>query len=749
MDWPLVAIHSVGLHTGGVLLADGWGEPNQTQVFDPATLAMTPVPNTSNLDLFCSGNVTLADGRVLIVGGNSSRTHSIDATHIFDPVTNGWTRVANLKIARWYTAATELGDGRVLALSGSITASSWADTPEIYDPATDTWTLMSGINTSQVHEDEYPFSYLAPNGKVFTIAPSVGKSFFLDPAVPTWGPAGGPALFNGSAAMYLPGKVLYTGGGHPLGSAIPATTSAATIDLTSATPTWQPTSPMNQARYTHMLTVLPDGNVLAVGGSNVMNDVPGTGVMPAEEWNPQTGAWTALAPMDVPRMYHSTAVLVPDGRVLVGGSGHDTGITAPGTYNGQFYSPPYLFKGPRPSIGSMPGSVQWGATMSVGTPDAASIASVSLVSLGADTHQSDMNQHFVPLPFTAGSGSLTVSIPSSPNVAPPGYYMVFIVNSNGVPSTAAMLHVGAPVDTTPPAVAMTAPPAGATVSGTSVAVAANASDNIGVSRVQFLLDGNPLGSPVTSAPYSTTWDTTAVGNGAHSLSARATDAAGNVGTATPLTVTVSNPPPTGIVTDASSSVDGKGTVTTQITTPSAGDLLLAFVGYGGPFGRPSTVTVSGGGLTWSLLGRANTQGGDAEVWSARAAGRLNAATITSTPSSSGYPQSLSVVALTGAGGTGAIARASAPSGAPSVQVTTTKAGSLVFGVGNDYDNALSRTLGPGQRLIHQWASPTLDTFWMQSTTSPAGPPGSVVTINDTAPTNDQWNLAAVEVVPSG
>lgn len=752
INLPLVALHTVLMSNGNVLMMDGWQNPNQTQVFNPSTQASTPANNGFGLDLFCSAHVDLADGRVLVAGGDGTATGGevgSPAATIFDPATNKWTRVADMHMDRWYPTATELGDGRVLLISGEINATTWADTPEIYDPTANTWTLLSNVDTSQVHEPEYPLSYLLPSGKVFTIVPSVGESFTLDPIAQTWTQTGGATLFNGSAAMYLPGKILYTGGGTPLNSSTtPATTNAEIIDLTSGTPAWQSVASMNYARYTQTLTVLPDGNVLAVGGSNVMDDTSDSyAVLPAEEWNPTANTWTTLASMSVPRMYHSTALLMPDGRVLVAGSGHDENVTGPGEYDAQFYSPPYLFNGTRPTITSAPGSATYGTSITVQTPDAASITNVSLVSLGADTHTIDMDQHFVPLAFTTGSGSLNVTLPSSANVAPPGNYMLFIVNGNGVPSVASMIHVSAAVDNVPPTVSMTAPADGATVSGSAVTVSANASDNVAVSNVQFLLDGNPLGSPVTQAPYTMSWDSTTVANGSHTLSARATDTSGNSATSTPVTVTVSNSPPAGAVVDATVTKNGKGPVTATLSTSGSGDLILAFVGSDG-IGK-QTVTVSGGGLTWTLVKRTNTQGGDSEIWSAHATTQLSNATVTATQSVAGYDESLTVVAFSGAAGTGAVGGGSGSSGAPTASLTTTKANSLVFGVGNDFDNAIARTPASGQVLVQQWLDgSTGDTYWVQRISAPVAASGTLATIKDTAPTSDSWNLSTVEILSS-
>jgi hypothetical protein len=746
LNWPLVAIHAITMRNGNVLLMDGWQAPNMTQVFNPTTQTLTPANNGFGLNLFCTAHVNLADGRLLIAGGEGAAALGSAAATIFDPATNTWSRLPNMHFARWYPTATELGDGRVVMISGQDTDATWVDTPEVYDPMANTWTELTGVSTSQVHEPEYPLSYLLPSGKIFTIAPEVGKSFVLDPIAKTWGAVGGTTLQNGSAAMYLPGKILYTGGGSPFGSTNASQNGAQIIDLNAATPAWQATTPMSVGRYTHTLTVLPDGNVLAIGGATDMSQTDlSAGVLTSEEWNPATGAWTTLAAMQVPRIYHSTALLLPDGRVLVAGGGHGESLTSPGEYNAQFYSPPYLFNGARPTITSAPASATYGSTMTVQTPDAASITSVSLVALGSDSHTLDFDQHFVPLTFTAGSGALTVNTPASANLAPPGDYMLFVLNGSGTPSTAAIVRLGATVDTTPPTVAMTAPANGATVSGSAVALSASASDNVAVSSVQFLVDGSPIGAPVTQAPYTLNWDSASVANGSHTLSARAVDTAGNATTSAAVTVTVSNTTPVGPSIDVTVFADGRGAVSASVSTSAAGDLLLAFVGSDGP-SSAQTVTVSGAGLSWTLVKRTNGQPGDTEIWSARAATQLTGASVTATQASADYDQSLTVVAFKGAGGVGAMAGRSAASGAPSVTLTTTKASSLALGVGNDYDNAIARTLGAGQTMAHQWVDTvTGDTFWTQRTTALTGAAGSVVSINDSAPTADRWNLSIVEV----
>jgi hypothetical protein len=193
--------------------------------------------------------------------------------------------------------------------------------------------------------------------------------------------------------------------------------------------------------------------------------------------------------------------------------------------------------------------------------------------------------------------------------------------------------------------------------------------------------------------------------------------------------------------------DGSGTRTTPAFNTSApGDVLLAFGASDGPSAQ--TLTVSGAGLTWTLVRRSNTRPGTSEIWQARAASQLTNVTVRSTQSVAGYWQSVTVVAFRGATGIGASAVASGASGAPSVTLVTTRANSLVYGVGNDWDRAVARTLGASQVMVHQRVEATVgDTFWVQCLSAPVPAAGSSAQLNDTAPTNDRWNFASVEIVP--
>jgi hypothetical protein len=309
-------------------------------------------------------------------------------------------------------------------------------------------------------------------------------------------------------------------------------------------------------------------------------------------------------------------------------------------------------------------------------------------------------------------------------------------------------------DTTPPPVSVTAPADGASVSGT-VALAAT-SPVTGANRVTFIVDGVTVGtSSDTVSPYHLTWDSSTVPDGQHWVAARVTDDQGRTNTSAVAALNVVNveppppPPPTGsLAVDASASADGRGTLAKSLQVPHGGDQLLAFVSSDGPKSGQQTVTVSGSGLSWSLVRRANARLGTSEVWKATGPAAASSVTVTSTPAASGYDQSLTVIAFSGADGVGASSAASAASGGPSTSVTTTRSGSWVFGTGNDWDRATARTVGPGQAIRHQWVDTGVgDTFWLQSQISPTVAGGTVVPINDTAPTNDQWNLVAVEILP--
>ncbi|HEY9845098.1 MAG TPA: galactose oxidase-like domain-containing protein, partial [Candidatus Caenarcaniphilales bacterium] len=253
--------------------------------------------------------------------------------------------------------------------------------------------------------------------------------------------------YYGSAVMYDEGKVLLVGGSNTKYG--PPTKTAEVIDLYKGSPPrWIPVGSMANARRHHNLTLLADGKVLATGGtsSDSFNNTSGR-ILAAEMWDPATANWSTMASMQVTRTYHSTAVLLPDGRVLMAGGGLPAGNGDPndpqtkqGNYNAEIYSPPYLFKGGRPTISSAPGSVGYGQQFFVGTPNAASISQVNWIRLSSTTHQFNANQRLNRLSFTKTSTGLNITTPADRNLAPPGHYMLFILN-NGVPSVAKIIQI--------------------------------------------------------------------------------------------------------------------------------------------------------------------------------------------------------------------------------------------------------------------------------------------------------------------
>jgi hypothetical protein len=685
--WPIVAVHSAVLDDGKVLVWDGWQSPQPTHVYDPATGTFTTATPTDSL--FCSGLAKLPDGRVLVAGGYGASSNGmlgIADTNIFNPATNTWTREADMHLKRWYPDLTELPDGRYVALSGnSSDANTWSDTPEVYDPTANTWTLLSGISTPQVHEEEYPFSYLAPNGKIFTIGPEEDVSYWLDAAAstPSWTSVGASGLKNGSAVMYRPGKILYSGGAASVQTTSSSVTAAATIDLTAATPTWQAAAPMHYPRIYHTLTTLADGRVLAVGGESTSDQsVVTTGTLPAEIWDPATNQWTTIDSIAAARNYHSTAVLLPDGRVLIAGGGHPTGVSDPGQFNAQIYSPSYLFDGARPTITAGPGSATYGGTMTVTTPDAASISAVNLVSFGSDTHQSDMDQHFVPLSFTAGSGTLSVQAPASGAITPPGDYMLFIVNKAGVPSVAATVHVSASAPTvpgTPTAVTATPGSSSATVSWS--APAANGGAQITSYTVTPYANGSALTpTTVTGNPPASTTTISGLTNGtSYTFTVAASNSAGAGPASAPSNAVVpTNVTAPGFVQQASTHQASGTTAGVALGSPiTAGNRLIVQVGVWNTSSATTTKVTDSAGNTYTELSHFTASDNtEMSIWSAPiTAGGGTKPTVTATVSSSADVgvAALEYSGLSTAAGTAAVDVQSHATG------TTSAAGSVSSG----------------------------------------------------------------------
>jgi hypothetical protein len=307
-------------------------------------------------------------------------------------------------------------------------------------------------------------------------------------------------------------------------------------------------------------------------------------------------------------------------------------------------------------------------------------------------------------------------------------------------------------DSSPPASTLTSPTEDAVVKGVAILTATTPVAN--PAKVEFVLDGHLLGAATgTGNPYTRSWDTTAQLDGTHWLAVRVTDNQGRIGTSPVRAVTVGNiaPPPSSLplAVAASTFSDGAGSRTASLSGLKGGNLILALVAADGPLGASQSITLTGSGLVWSLVRRANTSTGTSEIWKAVLPASSTAVTGTAVPGGDSFDTSMTMLAFDGSAGVGTGAIAGAPTGAAGTSVTTTKPGSWIFGVGNDWDGATARTLAAGQLMRHQWVDTSVgDTFWSQSTTAPTPAQGTVVPIGTTAPTNHQWNLAAVEVLAS-
>ena len=467
----VVPIFQAVLPNGKVLMWDSVGQsvPEQmptnnftrAMVWDPSnnTYNRRDVPN---YNIFCAGYTQLADGNVLVVGGNKNAAlDGIVQTHIFNWQNETWSRGPDMAAARWYPAVQALGNNEAVIVGGGPAV------PEVYQ--TDK-TLRRLSNASGYSDRLYPFLTTRPNGQVELMGPVTQMNTINTSgtgAIAATKARDGINRTYGSFATYDIGKVLVAGGGDISegGQSDVPTKTAVTVNVNGGSTSVGSTASMSVGRRQHSLTILADGSVLATGGmsratnTNVDLDNP---VFAAERWDPATGTWTVLSSASRVRQYHSSATLLPDGRVLTGGGGVCASCVNQGYLekNIEYFEPPYLFKkdssgekATRPVITSVPGTAIYGQDFTINSAQAESIDKVGLVRLGAATHSQDQGQRYVPLDFTASGSTITATAPATANIAPAGYYMLFITDTVGVPSVAKMIKVqqkpavkGAPSD---------------------------------------------------------------------------------------------------------------------------------------------------------------------------------------------------------------------------------------------------------------------------------------------------------------
>jgi hypothetical protein len=495
-------IHAGLLHNNKILVVTGSGNCPPTQAgcptgppYGPANgsgavlldlVAGTITPFSVTFDMFCNGMTILPDGRAFINGGtiNYVPFSGSSQSAIFDPATNIFTYLQNMAHGRWYPTVITLGTGQVMTFSG------FDENGEITNTAVEIYTVNSGWSQQYIANwtpPLYPRLHLLPSGNVFYSGETNATQMF-DPLNQTWTPVantvygitrtyGSSVLLPLTPANNYDPRVFIMGGGNP------GTDTTELIDLGAAKPAWVAGPNMSEPRIEMNATLLPNGKVLALGGSLNDEDTT-TASYNADLYDPATNTFSSAGANAYPRLYHSVSLLLPDGTVWFTGGNPERG-----SYEDhmEIYQPAYLFNSDgtlatRPTISSAPSSISYGTPFTVQTPDAASIASVVLMKDGSVTHAFDMDQRQVGMSFTVGNGALTVTAPPNSNIAPAGYYMLFLLNSSGVPSVATFVQLSASAPPTSPGinfVQATTGPSTIQAANTSVSVAYINTQNAG------------------------------------------------------------------------------------------------------------------------------------------------------------------------------------------------------------------------------------------------------------------------------
>lgn len=467
LSWPIVAAHMTVLPDGRVLswtandLDHSFNTPN-VYLWNPAApTAFSQVPNAFT-DVFCSAHSFLPDGTLLVAGGHVENDHGSKDANIFNYQSSTWGRLLQMRAGRWYPTTAAMGTGDIVVAAGSDEHAAANPFPEVWDGAK--FRLLSGAPLAMPY---YPWLHSGPDGRIFNSGPDQRTRYLNPSGDGEWTDygqtAGGVYRDYGTGVAYEPGKVLIIGGGDP-----PVNT-AEVVDLNTGA-AWKPTGSMQYARRQFNALVVADGKVLVIGGTNApgFNTESGS-ILAPEIWDPATGLWTTLASMKVPRTYHSTAVLLPDARVLSAGGGR-CGTSCVDHRDATIYSPPYLFNADgttavRPTITSAPSPINRGQAFTIATPDAASISRATLVRMPSTTHGFSMNQAFTNLTVSQTAGGVSVTVLTNANLLPAGHYMLFILNGNGVPSVAKIVQL---MGTTTPATPPAAPAAPTTLTASAV-----------------------------------------------------------------------------------------------------------------------------------------------------------------------------------------------------------------------------------------------------------------------------------------
>jgi len=511
--WPLISVHSVLLPDGRVMTygSDLTGLQTGHANYDVWDSNGAPdaghltLDNTTGTDIFCSSQVLLPQtGNVFIAGGDvwtgtKTTNGPNNNSNLFDSASVSLTRGINMNRARWYSSSTTLISGETYIQGGS----GGADRPEIR--AIDgSFRLMSAINTSTLGTT-FPRNFVAPDGRVFGYDAGSGQMYWVDPAgtgsitlLSKFNTAYSGGSYS-STAMYRPGRILQIGG---------TSNGAYTIDITGGNPVVTPTQTMSSTRAWVNATVLADGKVVATSGSAVPGEATGYNNI-AEIWDPATGQWLQGAVAQKMRLYHSNALLLPDGGVLVSGGGATapTPTTDPNknNLNAEIYYPPYLFtsageRAPRPVVDNAPTWIDIGKTFGIDVvANAASISRVTLVKTGSTSHSFNMDQRFLDLTFNASGSHVAVQAPTHAGEAPPGFYLLFVFNEAGVPSVAKIMRMGIASNPNPAITpVLTNPGARTSAIGTPLDLALSASDPNG-DVLSYAATGLPPGLSVDAS----------------------------------------------------------------------------------------------------------------------------------------------------------------------------------------------------------------------------------------------------------
>ena len=464
---PVLPIHAALLRTGKVFFFPGSGNDpnnvnnsrNDSAIWDVSigtfSRPKTPLDDAGfPIDMFCAGHSFLHDGRLIVAGGTEQYDpyQGSPATLIFDPITEEWTKASAMNSGRWYPTVVTLSDGRVLAVSGLDENGSLDTYPEIYAAGTG-WKFFTQP-TSRL--PMYAHLFLLGSGKVFYSGAYMGSNNNVSPRILTLPtnftqkieeiPVSGLVAASSraqAASVLLPPvqdqKVMIIGGGNYSGT----TKSVNIVNLKANPPTYKAAAPLNYARMHHNAVLLPDRTVFVCNGSGKRED--GTqATLAAEIYNPVTNTWKVVERASVTRLYHSVALLLPDGRVVTAGGNPNRNTQE---LRLEIYSPPYISQ-IRPVILSAPQTVTYGQTFQINTPQAQQIYRVNLIKPMATTHCLDTEQRLVDV-YINSRNSTSVNVTLLPNLtlmrqknlAPPGWYMLSILDTNTVPSVATWIQV--------------------------------------------------------------------------------------------------------------------------------------------------------------------------------------------------------------------------------------------------------------------------------------------------------------------